>query len=172
MHPMGPGILSSTGAGVWRKAPGALPDSSSVLDIFQFAIKHFSGAVSFCRRAALRHCHRIHQPFLHITNFSCPRPLTERAQAPPPLNRTFLRERLGAQCKIPPPRAMPFRGSIGEGASHPFCRAFMWYRTSIAEMPLFLGAGGYTLQGGKAQKTGRGYCTELVMLRHQKPHRA
>ena len=29
---MGPEILSSTGAGVWRKAPMAFPDSGSVLD--------------------------------------------------------------------------------------------------------------------------------------------
>ena len=35
--PMGPEILSSTGAGVWRKAPKAFPDSSSVLDKFQSA---------------------------------------------------------------------------------------------------------------------------------------
>ena len=32
--PMGPDILSSAGAGVWRKAPIAFPDSSSVLDTF------------------------------------------------------------------------------------------------------------------------------------------
>ena len=30
--PMGPEVFSSTGAGVWRKAPMAFPDSSSVLD--------------------------------------------------------------------------------------------------------------------------------------------
>ena len=35
--PMGPEILSSTGAGVWRKAPKGFPDSSFVLDKFQFA---------------------------------------------------------------------------------------------------------------------------------------
>ena len=35
---MGPEILSSTGAGVWRKAPMAFPDSSSVLDKFLSAI--------------------------------------------------------------------------------------------------------------------------------------
>ena len=35
--PMGPEILSSTGAWVWRKASMAFPDSSSVLDKFQFA---------------------------------------------------------------------------------------------------------------------------------------
>ena len=35
---IGPEILSSTGAGVWRKAPVAFPDSSSVLDKFQSAI--------------------------------------------------------------------------------------------------------------------------------------
>ena len=34
---MGPEILSSTGAGVWRKAPRGFPDSSSVLDKFQSA---------------------------------------------------------------------------------------------------------------------------------------
>ena len=33
--PMRPEILSSTGAGVCRKAPKAFPDSSSVLDEFQ-----------------------------------------------------------------------------------------------------------------------------------------
>ena len=35
--PTGPEISSSTGAGVWRKAPKAFPDSSSVLDEFQSA---------------------------------------------------------------------------------------------------------------------------------------
>ena len=35
--PMGPEMSSSTGAGVWRKAPMAFPDSSSVLDEFQSA---------------------------------------------------------------------------------------------------------------------------------------
>ena len=35
--PMGPEIECSTGAGAWRKAPMAFPDSSSVLDIFQSA---------------------------------------------------------------------------------------------------------------------------------------
>ena len=35
--PMGPEILSSTGAGVWEGAPRAFPDSSSVLDKFQSA---------------------------------------------------------------------------------------------------------------------------------------
>ena len=33
--PIGPKILSSTGAGFWRKGPKAFPDSSSVLDKFQ-----------------------------------------------------------------------------------------------------------------------------------------
>ena len=33
--PIGPEILSSTGAGAWRKAPIAFPDSSPVLDKFQ-----------------------------------------------------------------------------------------------------------------------------------------
>ena len=38
--PMGPEILSSAGAGVWRKAPKGFPDSSSVLDKFQSANMH------------------------------------------------------------------------------------------------------------------------------------
>ena len=32
--PIGPEMLSSAGAGVWREAPMAFPDSSSVLDKF------------------------------------------------------------------------------------------------------------------------------------------
>ena len=32
---MGPGILSSSGVGVWRKAPEAYPDSNTTLDKFQ-----------------------------------------------------------------------------------------------------------------------------------------
>ena len=35
--PMGPEILSSTGAGVWRNAPITFPHSSSELDTFQSA---------------------------------------------------------------------------------------------------------------------------------------
>ena len=31
-------MLSNTGAGVWRKAPGAFPDSSSALDKLQSTI--------------------------------------------------------------------------------------------------------------------------------------
>ena len=38
LAPMGPETISSTGAGVWRKAPVAFPDSSSVRDKFQSAI--------------------------------------------------------------------------------------------------------------------------------------
>ena len=38
--PMEPDILSGAGAGVWRKAPMAFPDSSSVLDKFQSAIRN------------------------------------------------------------------------------------------------------------------------------------
>ena len=35
---MGPGILSSIGVGVWRKAPEAFPDSNTTLDTFQSAM--------------------------------------------------------------------------------------------------------------------------------------
>ena len=34
---MGPGILSSIGVGVWRKAPKAFPGSNTTLDTFQSA---------------------------------------------------------------------------------------------------------------------------------------
>ena len=37
--PIGPENLSSTGAGVWSKAPKAFPDSSSALDKFKSAKK-------------------------------------------------------------------------------------------------------------------------------------
>ena len=40
--PMGPEIISSTGAGVWRKAPKGFPDSSSVLDKIQSAKNGFT----------------------------------------------------------------------------------------------------------------------------------
>ena len=38
LAPIGPGILSSIGAGVWRRGPVVFPDSSSVLHKFQFVI--------------------------------------------------------------------------------------------------------------------------------------
>ena len=41
--PIAPEILSSNGAGAWRKAPMAFPDSSSVLDKFQSANKVILG---------------------------------------------------------------------------------------------------------------------------------
>ena len=83
---------------------------------------------------------------------------------------------LAAQCEIPPHRAIPFRDSIAEGGIAPICLLFRGYRASIAEIPL--GGGGYrtstshALQGGNAQKRGRGYRTHfkvLAMLRHQNP---
>ena len=76
----------------------------------------------------------------------------------------------------PPYRAIPFRDSIAEGGIAPICLVFIGYRTSIAEIPL--SRGGYrtstshALQGGNTQKRGRGYRTQLAMLRHQKPHSA
>ena len=39
LAPMGPRNLSRTGALVWRKAPGAFPDSNSVLGQFESAIE-------------------------------------------------------------------------------------------------------------------------------------
>ena len=53
-------------------------------------------------------------------------------------------------------------------------RVFIGHRASIAEIPLL--RRGYrtstlnALQGGETQKKGRGYPTQLAMLRHQKTH--
>ena len=72
-----------------------------------------------------------------------------------------------------PYRAIPFRDSIAEGGIAPICLVFIGYRASIAEIPL-LGRGYRTstqkhaLHRGNAQKRGRGYRTQLAMLRHQK----
>ena len=76
----------------------------------------------------------------------------------------------------PPYRAIPFRDSIAEGGIAPICLVFIGYRASIAEIPLLRGgyrtSTSHALQGGNAQKRGRGYRTQLAMLRHQKPHSA
>ena len=84
---------------------------------------------------------------------------------------------LGAQCEIPPHIAQyPF-----EIASHRGYRTHVaLFSCGIAQVLLrypFCGGWGYrastlhALQGRKAQKGG-GYRTQLVMLRHQKPHSA
>ena len=80
--------------------------------------------------------------------------------------------------ETPPYRAIPFRDSIAEGGIAPICLVFMWYRASIAEIPLLWGGGyrtstSHALQGGYFQKKRRrGYRTQLAMLSHQKPHSA
>ena len=71
-----------------------------------------------------------------------------------------------------------FRDNIAEAGIAPICLVFTWYRASIAEIPLLWGRGGggvshltsHALQGGNTQKRGRGYRTQVAMLRHQKPH--
>ena len=76
----------------------------------------------------------------------------------------------------PPYRAIPFRDSIAEGGIAPICLFFIGYRAGIAEIPLLRGGIAPSLRmlskGGNAQKRGRGYRTQLAMLRHQKPHSA
>ena len=39
LAPMGPGILSGVGVGVWRNRSGAFPDSNAMLDTCQSAMK-------------------------------------------------------------------------------------------------------------------------------------
>ena len=58
--------------------------------------------------------------------------LTQQAGFPPPQQPSV---------RYPPYRAIPLRDSIAEGGIAPICLVFMWYRASIAEIPL-LGGGG------------------------------
>ena len=55
---------------------------------------------------------------------------------------------------------IPFRDSIAEGGIAPICLVFTGYRASIAEIPLLGGeyriSTLHALQGGNAQKRGRG----------------
>ena len=78
---------------------------------------------------------------------------------------------LAAQFEIPPCRTKPFRDSIAAGGIAPLCLVFMWYRASIAEIPLCGGGLSHIhfacSARGNAQKGGRGYRTQLAMLRHQ-----
>ena len=58
------------------------------------------------------------------------------------------------------------------GISQVFCLVFIGYRTSIAEIPLFWAgyrtSTSHALQGETLQKRGRGYGTQLAMLRDTK----
>ena len=56
---MGPGILSSIGVGVWKKAPEAFPDSNTTLDTFQSASLCVFLSQNFCLPAIIEiHQHR------------------------------------------------------------------------------------------------------------------
>ena len=78
---------------------------------------------------------------------------------------------LAAQCEIPPHIAQyPFGIVSQRGVSHPFAL----FSKGIAQVSLrypFVGghrtSTSHALQGGNAQKRGRGYRTQLVMLGHQ-----
>ena len=74
----------------------------------------------------------------------------------------------------PPYRAIPFRDSIAEGIARVLL-VFIGYRAGIAEIPALVGgyrtSTSHALQGGNTLKRGRGYRTQLAMLRHQ-PHSA
>ena len=73
----------------------------------------------------------------------------------------------------PPYRAIPFRDSIADGGIAPICLVFIGYRASIAEIPLLHGwyrtSTSHALLWGNPQKRGRGYRTQLAMLRQQNP---
>ena len=76
----------------------------------------------------------------------------------------------------PPYREIPFRDSIAEGGIAPICLVFIGHRAGIAEIPLLRGGIAPPLHmlsnGETLRKGGRGYRTQLAMLRHQKPHSA
>ena len=77
--PMGPESLSSTGAGVWRKAPMAFPDSSSVLDKFQSARRALNGTCLMARageseeqqKTAKKNCQKTAGTFLCVPLGMC-----------------------------------------------------------------------------------------------------
>ena len=81
---------------------------------------------------------------------------------------------LAAQCEIPPlsRNALARYDSIAEGGIAPICLVFTGYRANIAEIPLWRGgyhtSTSHALQGGNAQKRGRGYRTQLAMSRTPK----
>ena len=57
------------------------------------------------------------------------------------------------------------------------CHVFIGYRASTAEIPLLRGGVSHLhfacfSRGKTFRKGGRGYRTQLAMLRHQKPHSA
>ena len=86
-----------------------------------------------------------------------------------------LRDKLSGPMRDNPPpyRAIPFRHSIAEGGIAPIGLVFIGYRTSIAEIPLLWGVWRLhfaCFARGKLSEKGRGYRTQLAMLRHQQPH--
>ena len=83
---------------------------------------------------------------------------------------------LAAQCEIPPHFAQYLFEIVSQRrASHPFAFVSCGIM-QVSLIPLLWG--GYrtstlhALQGGNAEKRGRGYRTQLAMLRQQKPHSA
>ena len=86
---------------------------------------------------------------------------------------------LAAQCEIPPHIAQYLFEIVSQrGVSHPFALLSCGIAQVSLRYPFWRGGGGIApplrmlSQGGKSQKRGRGYRTELAMLRHQKPHSA
>ena len=87
---------------------------------------------------------------------------------------------LAAQCEIPPHIAQyPFEIVSQRGVSHamPFCLVFIGYRAGSSDIPLLWGWwGGVGVSHlhfacslrGNAQKRGRGYHTQLAMLKAPK----
>ena len=93
------------------------------------------------------------------------------------MNFSFWSPFLAVQCEIPPISRNTFLRWYRRGGIAPICLVFLWYGASIAEIPLLWGGVSHlhfshALQGGNAQKRGRGYRTQLAMLQHQKPHSA
>ena len=76
------------------------------------------------------------------------------------LESRAIRDLSGPMQDTPPYRATSFRDSIAEGGIALICLVFRGYRTNIAEIPLLRGGIApplsHALQGGNAQKRGRG----------------
>ena len=61
---------------------------------------------------------------------------------------------------------MPLRDSIAEGVVYAFSFAFMWYHSSVAEIPLLLHRGIRTQEGYRTQslhvETPKNKCLEIL----------
>ena len=137
-----------------------------------------SPAVQWMARTSSLNCLSCRNPYQTPDSLNCLPPfhwkalfsLKSASSHPHPKNRLWSWR---PSARYPPYRAIPFRDSIAEGGIAPICLVLIGYRASIAEIPLlrrgYRPSTSHALQGGNNQKRGRGYRTQLAMLRHRIP---